>query len=93
MAILRYRETFVGISNWVYEILETNDDPNLVHISPKGKRAYHEPKIVPKEEAKAIIKEQGLVVSHRLNGGDMVWDTPDRAYQEKWQGTKIEDRR
>lgn len=90
MAILRYRETFVGISNWVYEILETDNDPNLVHTSPKGKKVYHEPKIVSKEEAKAIIKKKGLVIAHRLNSGEIVWDTPDRAYQVKWQGIKIE---
>jgi hypothetical protein len=46
--------------------------------------------MLSKDEAKAIIKEKGLVIAHRLNSGEIVWDTPDRAYQVKWQGTKIE---
>lgn len=90
MAVLRYKENFVGISNWAYELLELDDDPNLSHTSPKGKVVHHEPKRLSKDEANAIIKEKGLVVAMRLNSGETIWDTPDKNYQERWQGTKID---
>lgn len=90
MAILRYKETFIGRASWAYELLETEDHPNLIHESPKGKVVHHEPKRLSKDEAKAIIKEQGLVVAMRLDSGETIWDTPDKAYQERWQGTKID---
>lgn len=91
MAILRYKETFIGRANWAYELLEAEDHPNLTHLSPKGKVVRHEPKRLSKDEAKAIIKEQGLVIAMRLDSGETVWDTPDKAYQERWQGTKIDN--
>ena len=91
MAVLRYKENFVGVSNWAYELLEVEDDPNLMHFSPKGKEVYHEPKKLSKDEAKAIIKELGLVAAMKLDGGETIWDTPDKAYQERWKGTKIDN--
>lgn len=91
MAILRYKETFIGRASWAYELLEVKDHPNLTHLSPKGKEVHHEPKRLSKDEAKAIIKEQGLVVAMKLNTGETIWDTPDKAYQERWQGTKIDN--
>lgn len=90
MAVLRYKETFVGRASWAYELLEIEDHPNLTHESPKGKIVHHEPKRLSKDEAKAIIKEQGLVVAMRLDSGETIWDTPDKDYQERWQGTKID---
>ena len=90
MAILRYKETFIGRASWAYELLETEDHPNLIHESPKGKVVHHEPKRLSKDEAKAIIKEQGLVVAMRLDSGETIWDTPDKDYQERWKGTKID---
>ena len=90
MAVLRYKENFVGVSNWAYELLEIEDHPNLTHESPKGKVVHHEPKRLSKDEAKAIIKEHGLVIAMRLDTGETIWDTPDKAYQERWQGTKID---
>lgn len=90
MAVLRYKETFIGRASWAYELLETEDHPNLTHLSPKGKVVHHEPKRLSKGEAKAIIKEQGLVVAMRLNSGETVWDTPDKEYQDRWKGTKID---
>ena len=91
MAVLRYKENFVGISNWAYELLEVKDNPNLTRITPKGKIVHREPKMLSKEQAKAIIKEQGLVVAMRLDTGETIWDTPDKAYQKRWKGTKIDD--
>lgn len=91
MAVLRYKENFVGISNWAYELLEVKDNPNLTRVTPKGKTVRREPKILSKEQAKAIIKEQGLVVAMKLDSGEIIWDTPDKAYQKRWRGTKIED--
>lgn len=91
MAVLRYKENFVGISNWAYELLEVKDNPNLTRITPKGKTVRREPKMLSKEQAKAIIKEQGLIVAMRLDTGETIWDTPDKAYQERWKGTKIDD--
>lgn len=91
MAVLRYKENFVGVSNWAYELLEVKDHPNLTHLSPKGKVVHHEPKRLSKDEAKAIIKEQGLVIAMRLDTGETIWDTPDKAYQERWKGTKIDN--
>lgn len=90
MAVLRYKETFIGRASWAYELLEAEDHPNLTHESPKGKVVHHEPKRLSKDEAKAIIKEQGLVVAMRLDSGETIWDTPDKDYQERWQGTKID---
>ena len=57
MAVLRYKENFVGVSNWAYELLDAEDHPNLTHLSPKGKEVHHEPKRLSKDEAKAIIEE------------------------------------
>lgn len=91
MAVLRYKENFVGISNWAYELLDVKDNPNLTRITPKGKTVHREPKMLSKEQAKAIIKEQGLVVAMRLDTGETIWDTPDKAYQKRWKGTKIDD--
>lgn len=91
MAVLRYKESFVGISNWVYELLDVKDSPNLTRVTPKGKIVYREPKMLSRDEAKAIIKEQGLVVAMKLDSGETVWDTPDKAYQKRWKGTKIDD--
>ena len=91
MAVLRYKENFVGVSNWAYELLEIEDHPNLTHESPKGKVVHHEPKRLSKDEAKAIIKEQGLIIAMRLDTGETIWDTPDEAYQQRWQGTKIDN--
>lgn len=91
MAILRYKVCFVGRTNWAYELLEIEDDPNLTHTSPKGKVSQHAPKKLTKEEAKDIIKEQGLVVAMKLNTGETIWDTPDKAYQKRWKGTKIDN--
>ena len=90
MAVLRYKECFVGQASWSYELLEVKDHPNLTHLSPKGKEVRHEPKRLSKDEAKAIIKEQGLVVAMRLDSGETIWDTPDKDYQERWKGTKID---
>lgn len=91
MAVLRYKENFVGISNWAYELLEVKDNPNLTRITPKGKIVHREPKMLSKEQAKAIIKEHGLVVAMKLDSGETIWDTPDKAYQKRWKGTKIDD--
>ena len=91
MAVLRYKENFVGLSNWVYELLDVKDNPNLTRVTPKGKIVRHEPKRLSKDEAKATIKEQGLVIAMRLDSGEIIWDTPDKAYQKRWQGTKIDD--
>lgn len=91
MAVLRYKENFVGISNWAYELLDVKDNPNLTRITPKGKTVHREPKMLSKEQAKAIIKEQGLIVAMRLDTGETIWDTPDKAYQKRWHGTKIDD--
>lgn len=90
MAVLRYKENFAGISNWAYELLETEDHPNLTHRSQNGEIVRHKPKRLSKDEAKAIIKEQGLVVAMRLDSGETIWDTPNKDYQERWQGTKID---
>lgn len=86
MAILRYKESFIGISNWVYELLELEDNPNLTHISLSGKVVPHDPKMLTREEAMKIIKEQGLVVVDRQETGETVWDTPDKEYQQRWKG-------
>ena len=91
MAVLRYKENFVGVTNLAYELLEVEDNPNLTHLSPKGKVVHHEPKRLSKDEAKAIIKEKGLVIIGRLDSGETIWDTPDREYQQRWKGTKIDN--
>jgi hypothetical protein len=91
MAILRYKECFIGQVKWTYELLKLEEHPNLIHLNPKGNTVHHEPKRLSKDEAKAIIKEQGLVVAMRLDSGETIWDTPDKAYQERWKGTKVDN--
>lgn len=91
MAVLRYKEIFIGIENWVYELLEIDDHPNLIHYTPSGKTIRCLPKIISKNKAKEIIKKEGLVVAYKDDSGETIWDTPDKAYQERWKGTKIDD--
>lgn len=77
MAIIKYKETFVGMANVVYEEIETP--------FKKGKR-------MTKEEAKTRIKELGLVKVYS-DGNGVIWDKAEEPlYQEfHGQGRKIKD--
>jgi hypothetical protein len=77
MAIIKYKETFVGMANVVYEEIETP--------FKKGKR-------MTKEEAKTRIKELGLVKVYSDKNG-VIWDKEDEPLYQEFhsQGRKIKD--
>jgi hypothetical protein len=75
MAIIKYKEVFIGMQNVVYEIVE---DPNK-----KGK-------VISKNEAMRLIKEQGLVKVHKSEDGT-IWDYPNEPFLEKYKGVAIKD--
>jgi hypothetical protein len=77
MAIIKYKETFVGMANVVYEEIETP--------FKKGKR-------MTKEEARMRIKELGLVKVYSDENG-VIWDKEDEPLYEEFhgQGRKIKD--
>lgn len=62
MAIIKYKETFIRMTNVVYEEV---DDPNK-----KGRT-------LSKDEAKKRIKELGLVKVYSGDEG-IIWDTPEK---------------
>ena len=77
MAIIKYKETFVGMANVVYEEIETP--------FKKGKR-------MTKEEARMRIKELGLVKVYSDENG-AIWDKEDEPLYKEFhgQGRKIKD--
>lgn len=79
MAIIKYQESFYGTTNWVWEHLKLNECP-----------VKKTPRIIDKKKALAIIEQEGLMLVHESKFGK-VWDTPDEAYKERWQGTHIFD--
>lgn len=75
VAIIKYKETFRGMTNAAYEEIQ---NPNK-----KGKR-------LSKDEAKSRIKELGLVKVYSSEDG-IVWDTPDKDFYGRFQGIVIKD--
>lgn len=75
MAIIKYKEFFIGIQNVVYEDIH---DPNK-----KGKR-------ITKEAARKKIKEEGMIEVHRSEDG-VIWDYPDEPFLKKFRGVEIKD--
>lgn len=71
MAILKYRERFVGMSNFIYE--ETT--------SPFKRGKY-----LQKDEARKKIAEQNLVKVFRDEEGNTIWDTLDEPLFKNFQG-------
>lgn len=69
-AIIKYYTTFLGMVNATFEEVS---DPRK-----KGK-------ILSKDEAKARIKELGLVKVYRDENG-VIWDTPDKAFLTAFEG-------
>lgn len=69
-AIIKYYTTSLGIVNVTFEEVS---DPRK-----KGK-------ILTKDEAKARIKELGLVKVCRNENG-VIWDTPDKAFLTAFEG-------
>lgn len=88
MMVIRYKETFCGMENWCYGVWKLSDNPTLSRITSSGNVAKRKIKQVTKKEAMRIIKEEGLVVALRCEDG-VVWDTPDKAYYNKWKGFKF----
>lgn len=74
MTIIKYYTNFIGRRNPLYEKV---DDPRK-----KGKE-------ISKEEAKRIIREEGLVVAYKDREGT-IWDTPDGAFYQEYKGTSKE---
>ena len=70
MAVIKYFTTFLGMTNATFEV--------VAHPKKLGK-------IVSKDEAKRIIKEEGLVVAYNDDNG-VLWDTPDREFYEEFKG-------
>lgn len=71
MVVVKYYTTFLNMTNATYEIVK---DP------------FKSGKIITKDEAKKYIKENGLVLAKKDESG-CIWDTPDRAFYEKFKGT------
>lgn len=69
-AIIKYYTTSLGMVNATFEEVS---DPRK-----KGK-------ILSKDEAKARIKELGLVKVYRDENG-VIWDTPDKEFFTKFEG-------
>lgn len=72
MAIIRYYEKARFVANEVGWVYEYTTDPNK-----KGKR-------ISKDKAKAIIKEEGLVLVHQNKFG-CIWDTPDKEFRKRFE--------
>lgn len=74
MTIIKYYTEFLGIVNPTYEKVK---DPRK-----KGK-------VIDKDEAKRLIKQNGLVVAYRGEDGT-IWDTPNGDFYESFKGTSNE---
>lgn len=70
-AIIKYYTTSLGMVNATFEEVS---DPRK-----KGK-------ILSKDDAKARIKELGLVKVYRDENG-VIWDTPDKTFLTAFEGT------
>lgn len=77
MAIIKYKETFIGMTNVTYE---------EVTIPYKIGRKFS------KDEAKKRIREKGMIKVFSCEDG-VVWDTPDEPFFREYnrKGIKIED--
>jgi hypothetical protein len=71
MVVIKYYTTFLNMTNATYEIATT---------------PFKVGKVVTKEEAKRYIRENGLVLAHKDKDG-CVWDTPNRDFYQKFQGS------
>lgn len=71
MVVIKYYTTFLNMTNATYEIATT---------------PFKVGKVVTKEEAKRYIRENGLVLAHKDEDG-CVWDTPNRDFYQKFQGS------
>lgn len=69
-AIIKYYTTSLGMVNATFE-----------EVSNPRKKG----KILTKDEAKARIKELGLVKVYRDENG-VIWDTPDKAFLTAFEG-------
>lgn len=80
MLIIKYKESFIGQAQWVWEIIYDNQNPNLVY----GRGKEIPPKIISRKEALKIIEEEclELVVDNQYG---KVYDTPNRDYYERWK--------
>jgi hypothetical protein len=70
MIVIKYYTTFLNMTNATYEIATT---------------PFKVGKIVTKDEAKRYITENGLVLASKDENG-CIWDTPERAFYNKFQG-------
>ena len=70
MTIIKYYTEFLGIVNPTYEKVK---DPRKFG------------KIIEKDEAKKIIKENRLVVAYKDDSG-IIWDTIDGEFYKKFKG-------
>lgn len=69
-AIIKYYTSSIGMVN-----------PTFEEVSDPRKKG----KTLSKDEAKARIKELGLVKTHSDENG-IVWDTPDKKFLTKFEG-------
>ncbi|MGN1156676.1 MAG: hypothetical protein ACI4TK_10895 [Agathobacter sp.] len=85
MLIIKYKESFIGQAQWVWEIITDIQNPNLENRKMGKERI---PKIINRKEALEIIEEEclELVVDNQYG---KVYDTPNRDYYEKWKHTII----
>lgn len=60
----------------------------VVTVKQSGKHASLRIKNIDREEALELIRENGLVVAHSDRDG-VVYDTPDKLFQERYRGVSI----
>ena len=70
MTVIKYYTSSIGMINPTYELV---DDPRK-----KGKG-------ISKEEARDIIRKNGLIVAYSDESG-VIWDTPDKSFLETYRG-------
>jgi hypothetical protein len=71
MVVIKYFTTFFGMTNATYEVVT---HPNRVG------------KIISKEDARRIIKREGLIVAYHDDNG-IIWDTKDQKFYKEFKGT------
>lgn len=70
MVVIKYFTTFLGMTNATFELV----------TNPKKMG-----KIISKDEAKKIIKANGLIVTYRDDNG-IIWDSPSLDFYEEFKG-------
>lgn len=76
------------MENWVYAVWKLSDSPSMTSVTVGGNISQKKIKQVSKNVAMKIIRDEGLIIALQNEDGT-IWDTPDRAYYNKWKGFKF----